>query len=288
VPENLEEKKYLAEIEKLNIEIDALRRPFSRPLNWVPLLLAAVGIFSAFTQFQHSSVVSERSAFKLEQQKIETEKILAQKTEQLSQKQSELNEANQEKISTEKSTKALRVEQAKLQAALAELNIKITQSKEAAASLDAQLVSDNADQEVKELSQQVSDRLEVAKTSLDETVKQQVERITRLIIGMNEDSKTIRVHSTNSLINEFQSSSRAIEETLALFDDGSIQELSADGRINALIFLGATLPEAWNSELISVARDKIAFIEARQSQGIKIGITTRKWISKLQDLLDSL
>jgi len=105
---------------------------------------------------------------------------------------------------------------------------------------------------------------------------------------MNEDSKTIRVHSTNSLINEFQSSSRAIEETLALFDDGSIQELSADGRINALIFLGATLPEAWNSELISVARDKIAFIEARQSQGIKIGITTRKWISKLQDLLDSL
>ncbi len=286
--ENLEEKKYLAEIEKLNIEIDALKRPFSRPLNWAPMLVAVVAVYSAFNQHQNSELATKASALKLERQEFNAEKNLAQKSKELKEKQNELDNANQQKVAAENSINNLRNEQVRLQATLSDLKIQIDESKIVTAELDARLSTDQADQAAKELVQEVSDGLDVVQASLNETIKQQSERITRLILGMNEDSETIRIFSTNSLINEFQSSSLAIQETLALFDKGAIEELSANGRINALIFLSSTLPEAWDVNLAKIAREKIAFMEARQSQGVRIGSKTRKYISALEKLLDEL
>lgn len=286
--ENLEERKHQVEIEKLNIEIDALRRPFSRPSNWVPVLVAAAAVYGAFNQYQNSELAIKASTLKLERQEFNAEKNLAQKAKELEEKQVELEKANEKKKDAEKSIQTLRDEQVKLLTTLNELNANIDESKKATAKLDAQFTSDSVDPKAKEIIQGLSVELDNLSASLDKTIKEQSERITRLISGMNEDSRTIRVHSTNSLINEFQSSPTAIMQTLALFDSGAIEELSADGRINALIFLGETRSEAWNADLIKIAREKITFIEARQSQGIKIGPTTRKRIIALEELLDSL
>lgn len=281
----IELEKYQVEIEKLHIEIDQLRRPFSRPLNWVPMVLAVGGIVSAVAQYQKSSLDYERSAFKLEKQAIDTKEKLAAMKEKIDVAQAALVDANQVKIETEKSTDILRAEQSKLQAALKKLHMQIADGRLEVASLEGKIANSDTGQELKEISQKITDIFENEQSIIDETMSFQTKRLDMLIVGINDDNSTTRKNSAIALINEFQSSQTATKEVLSLFDEGAIEELSADGRIKALLFLGATKPEAWTPELLTRAKGKIALIEERQNLGKGIGTNTRKQITKVLELI---
>lgn len=282
----IELKKYQVEIEKLNIEIDQLRRPFSRPLNWVPMVLAVGGIVSAVAQYQKSSLDYERSAFKLEKQAADTKEKLETMKEKVEAAQAALFDANQVKIETKKSTDILRAKQSKLQAALSKLNTQIADGRLEVASLEKKISNSDTGDELKEISQKITNILENEQNIIDETMSFQIERLDMLVVGINDGNSTTRNNSTIALINEFQSSKSATKEVLSLFDEGAIEELSADGRINALAFLGATKPEAWTPVFLALAKKKIALIKERQNLGKGIGTITRKQITKLVELIE--
>ncbi len=283
---DIELKKCQVEIEKLNIEVDQMRRPLSRPLNWVPMVLAVGGILSAVAQYQKSSLDYERSAFQLERQAVETQEKLEAMQKKVELAETALRNANEEKLATKKSTDILRAEQSKLQTALERLNEQISVGRREIASLETKFIGPEGDEELKQLAGKFDEILENEQTIINQTMSSQRKRLDALVVGINDVNAETREIATLALINEFQSSEKATREILSLFDQGAIEELSIDGRNNALAFLVATNPDAWTPSLLARAKDKISLVKQRKEAGFGVGTSTRKQILMLLELID--
>lgn len=75
--DDLVEAKLQAEIEKLRAETASMRRPFAKPLNWIPFLFGTAGLVSAVGQWQVSTLRQQRVALNAERVVFEKAKELA-------------------------------------------------------------------------------------------------------------------------------------------------------------------------------------------------------------------
>jgi hypothetical protein len=108
----------------------------------------------------------------------------------------------------------------------------------------------------------------------------ETEPISELVSQMNAGTADVRKHAVAMLIQDYKSSSHAITLTLRMYDPGNANTLSASGVINALYFLGATDPEAWNKELILEGR-----AIAKRIQDSNPGPQTQKALDTFEAIL---
>lgn len=79
----LNERKLLAEVEKLEAEGRYLQRPLSRPSAWVPIVVAVISVASLVLQWKTSSLREEQAAFEAQRQLSEVQSQLSQVDQQL-------------------------------------------------------------------------------------------------------------------------------------------------------------------------------------------------------------
>lgn len=93
----------------------------------------------------------------------------------------------------------------------------------------------------------------------------QNEPIALMIGEMNASTAEVRKRTVARLINEYRSSSQAIDLALQLYDPDRINALSPSGLINGLTFLKATDPTAWKPQQVLKGLDLVNRIKARVS-----------------------
>ena len=91
----------------------------------------------------------------------------------------------------------------------------------------------------------------------------QNEPIALVIAEMNANTAEVRKRAVAQLINQYRSSSQAIDLALQLYDHDRINALSPSGLINGLTFLKATDPTAWKPQQVQQGRDIVERIKAR-------------------------
>ena len=95
-PGDLAAQKTAAEIAKLRAEAASLgRSTWLMPSSWVPLLIGATGLITAFVQYNVSSFNAEKAAFKAERELTETSRKLGEAQGQIDQllaRQKQLND----------------------------------------------------------------------------------------------------------------------------------------------------------------------------------------------------
>lgn len=91
----------------------------------------------------------------------------------------------------------------------------------------------------------------------------QNEPIALLIGEMNASMAEVRKRTVARLINEYRSSSQAIDLALQLYDPDRVNALSPSGLINGLTFLKATEPAAWKPQQASKGLELVKRIKAR-------------------------
>lgn len=106
-----------------------------------------------------------------------------------------------------------------------------------------------------------------------------------LVEGMNAADKESRISAVSELIGNFGTSSQAVDLAIGLLESPRLEQLSASGRINVLVFLRNTNEVAWSSENVIRAEKAIGTIRARQGAGIEIGKQTDEALRLLADFL---
>ena len=110
-----------------------------------------------------------------------------------------------------------------------------------------------------------------------------------LIDDINDPNQSTRLKSFDELVKRYSSYSPAITRTLEFFSKDRINFLSADGRVNALLFLIKTNNDAWNLDQVKMAEDAIQLMKERHASGVAtIGNTTRERIAKLEEKLNEI
>lgn len=110
-----------------------------------------------------------------------------------------------------------------------------------------------------------------------------------LVAQMNDVVKKNRIGAVEKLISNHKANSMAIEQAVNLLEPPKLQELSASGRINVLVFLRNTDSSAWSPDLLKRAEDAITNIRDRSNRGIaKIGNQTEDALKKLSVHLSRL
>ena len=114
-------------------------------------------------------------------------------------------------------------------------------------------------------------------------------RIETLVKSIDSNVKAERIESVNELIIYFNKNGNAVNETLNLFNDENINDLSAQGRINTIVFLNQTTEDAWSKERLERANKLIIKWEERHKSGqVIIGPQTRERIDELIRHLNSI
>ena len=105
---------------------------------------------------------------------------------------------------------------------------------------------------------------------------------------LNAADKDERLKAGQLLQSSYAASPEAIAAVLALFDAGSIDALTTEGRINALYYLSRTSPSAWTPALERNAREAMARVLEREKAGNRLGEQTRAELGRTIGLLDRL
>lgn len=95
------------------------------------------------------------------------------------------------------------------------------------------------------------------------------DEVAPLVNQLNAGTSQMRIAAYNQLRDRYTSSAVAITQTLALYDEARIDQLSASGRINTLEYLAITDPAAWTPEQVGTAQAVVKRILNQQA--------TRKW-----------
>lgn len=107
--------------------------------------------------------------------------------------------------------------------------------------------------------------------------------ITDLVDQVNATIKDIRISAVEKLIKTHSTNAIAVEAALGYLESEKLDNISAAGRVNLLVFLRNTNEVAWSSE--SIARAEKIIVVLRQRN---YGSTTQEGIDKLITLLDKL
>jgi len=107
--------------------------------------------------------------------------------------------------------------------------------------------------------------------------------IQRLVKGMNDSIKNNRLASVQTLINEYQNSTAAVNEAIKMIEPNKRNALSASGRINVLVFLQNTNFEGWNENLVRRAREVTIKMQNQHEKGVaRVGPQTEEALNKLR------
>jgi hypothetical protein len=99
--------------------------------------------------------------------------------------------------------------------------------------------------------------------------------LARQVQALNADDKAERLKAGQALQSRYLDSAEAIGLVLDLLAPTRIDQLSAEGRINALFFLARTDPKAWSPALRERGLETARRLEGRDAQGIRLGTQTR-------------
>ncbi len=105
--------------------------------------------------------------------------------------------------------------------------------------------------------------------------------IAALISQLNGASKSERLSATDRLISQFSNSQPALTSALDVFSKEKIDMLTANGRINILVYLSNVEKDIWTDENRVKLKKAIKLMESRHKDNVsKIGPKTRKWINE--------
>lgn len=113
------------------------------------------------------------------------------------------------------------------------------------------------------------------------TLGSDVAAVASQVLQMNDAVKVNRTGALQTLINKHRGNSAAVEQALLLIESPKLNELSASGRINVLMFLLSTDKIAWTQQSISKAERAIAQIRSRAKDGFVIGVKTDDALKQL-------
>jgi hypothetical protein len=106
--------------------------------------------------------------------------------------------------------------------------------------------------------------------------------ITDLVVKIDAVAKESRIGAVDTLIKKYRADARAIDLSLSLLELPKLEQLSASGRVNVLVFLRNTERSAWTPELLLRAERAIANIQARhESRVAPIGGQTKDSLNQL-------
>ncbi len=91
------------------------------------------------------------------------------------------------------------------------------------------------------------------------------ERVALLVAQLIGPSKAVRTTAFEELRTRFTGSTAAITYTLDALSPPNLSRLSADGRVNALLFLSQTSAEAWSIDQVTRGTNVMSAIEATVS-----------------------
>lgn len=112
--------------------------------------------------------------------------------------------------------------------------------------------------------------------------------ISNLVQQMNDAMKNNRIGAVEALIENYRGNSAAVEQAISLLEPPKLNELSASGRINVLVFLNSTMAIAWTPQSIARAEQAINQIRSRATNGVKIGAQTDAALNKLSKHLSGI
>jgi hypothetical protein len=113
-------------------------------------------------------------------------------------------------------------------------------------------------------------------------------QLAELVKKMNESGKTDRVNATKELVQQYRDDPVAVDLSVGMLEGSQLDQLSANGRINVLVFLTAASESAWSPENIARAEMAVENIRKHSNEGIAIGPTTSKRLSMLSERLKEL
>ncbi len=109
-----------------------------------------------------------------------------------------------------------------------------------------------------------------------------------LVQDLDSPDKNRRLAAGQELQNRWQASPDAISKVLGLLEPGQIEQLSDNGRINALYYMTRTALTAWTPALAQRGRSALARINEREKTGKAVGAQTRAEMVRLAALLDGV
>jgi hypothetical protein len=113
--------------------------------------------------------------------------------------------------------------------------------------------------------------------------------IDELISQLDSQAKNIRIRAAETLISEHSHSRYAVEKSISYLEPPILDSLTPNGRINLLVVLAGTEPQAWSADLVERGYEMIARLEERDKEGAaQIGKTTRLRIDEFVDFLRTL
>ncbi len=115
------------------------------------------------------------------------------------------------------------------------------------------------------------------------------QELAKLVSEMDDYKATTRISAVQTLVQEYKASPTAVSLVLRLFDQTVIDTLSADGRVNAFVFLKETDPAAWGPEQIRTADDVVARIHQRDiTSQARIGKRTQEVLDEFRTHLQKI
>ncbi len=110
-----------------------------------------------------------------------------------------------------------------------------------------------------------------------------------LVAQMNDVVRQNRVGAVEKLIQTHRTNSAAVDQAIKLIEPPKLENLSASGRINVLVFLSNTEAAAWSPDLIRRATSAIHDIRDRSDRGVAvIGSQTEGSLKRLEAHLAKL
>lgn len=95
------------------------------------------------------------------------------------------------------------------------------------------------------------------------------------VADLNSEDRATRLSAGQLLQSQYRDSPEAIGLVLDTFEPPRLDALTAEGRINGLYFLSRSDAKAWTQSLLQRGRAVASNLEARESQGIRLGPQTR-------------
>jgi len=293
----LDISKKEAELEKLKTEIQVMKRsPFSKPSNWIPIFVAAGGIITAIAQWQISDVQREKATLEAEKKLFAIERTLEEKQTKIDEAEKKLAASQYRQKETQLAYETLQTQTIQQQASLEDIERTIETKQQLLAQLEDTLTS-HADnqatqkfiQESKVIDQKIADTVSELKTQLSTSGSLTEQELRNLVQQINSSEKPERLSAVKLLTDEYIDNAVMIGLILDLFAEPQIEELSVNGRINALFILNATAQEVWTTALRQNAESAIALMEERHSQGTAaIGPQTHAKVEKLKKHLQQI
>ena len=267
--EEKEKEKLEAEADKLRAEAASLRKGgWSRPSSWIPLLAAITAIGTSVGQYQASSLKEKEAALEAR------EKVVSAKEEE-----SKLKDKNKE----------LEKRANELTTLISQYTAQMSQLENEMLSANAELLSlagekNLGETKIAELEKSIADRTKKAQSIVASAKTRSAEiELQNLVRQMNSHSKPERLEAVAKLIESYNADKTATELSIEMLTMPQLESLSASGRINVLVFLRNTKPQAWSQDLLNSAEASIDEIKLRAEVGkTYIGPQTEDALKKLE------